>query len=268
MDDVDKKIETPREESSMFSFLSSRKSGKSDAVNGAQSSNLDKDADITSFESTGNSGARESAQSTGPYINPASNVNTSNSSSDMLWFLPKFNFTTIILIIASLALLGFNIFTYLGEATDITGSYLRPIIDYIYTKLGYAVTDTAKTTINVGAQGAVLGVDVAAGTLTSAINTSQRLALGGETDPSMTPSVGGAIDNIQIKRAPIKKSVVTSDDSQSVFQQSSSSKKAGWCFVGEDKGVRSCISVAEGDTCISNNIFPSREICMNPSLRE
>jgi Tfp pilus tip-associated adhesin PilY1 len=43
--------------------------------------------------------------------------------------------------------------------------------------------------------------------------------------------------------------------------------KTGWCFIGEDRGFRSCIEVGDNDICMSGNIFPSQDICINPSLR-
>jgi hypothetical protein len=43
--------------------------------------------------------------------------------------------------------------------------------------------------------------------------------------------------------------------------------KTGWCYIGEDKGFRSCIEVGDNDLCMSGNIFPSQDICINPSLR-
>ena len=44
--------------------------------------------------------------------------------------------------------------------------------------------------------------------------------------------------------------------------------KSGYCYIGEDRGFRSCIKVKEGDTCMSGEIFPSQQICVNPNLRE
>ena len=40
-----------------------------------------------------------------------------------------------------------------------------------------------------------------------------------------------------------------------------------YCFIGEQKGYRSCISVNETDKCMSGDIFPSNQICINPNLR-
>lgn len=42
---------------------------------------------------------------------------------------------------------------------------------------------------------------------------------------------------------------------------------AGWCYVGQQRGLRSCIKVGDNDYCESGSIFPSEDICVNPSLR-
>ena len=49
--------------------------------------------------------------------------------------------------------------------------------------------------------------------------------------------------------------------------QSGGSGKAGWCFIGEDRGFRTCSEIGPNDKCMSGDIFPSQEICMNPNLR-
>jgi hypothetical protein len=56
------------------------------------------------------------------------------------------------------------------------------------------------------------------------------------------------------------------DDSLSRIQ-SGGSGKAGWCFIGEDRGFRTCSEIGQNDKCMSGDIFPSQEICMNPNLR-
>lgn len=57
------------------------------------------------------------------------------------------------------------------------------------------------------------------------------------------------------------------DDSYSSIQKSKSSSKSGWCYIGEDRGFRSCINIGENDTCMSGDIFPRSDICVNPNLR-
>jgi hypothetical protein len=57
------------------------------------------------------------------------------------------------------------------------------------------------------------------------------------------------------------------DNAFSAIQASKSSSKSGWCYIGEDRGFRSCIEVGDNDQCMSGQIFPSADICSNPSLR-
>jgi hypothetical protein len=55
------------------------------------------------------------------------------------------------------------------------------------------------------------------------------------------------------------------DESTSTIQ--SGGNKSGWCYIGEDRGFRSCVEVGQQDTCLSGDIFPSKDICVNPNLR-
>ena len=43
--------------------------------------------------------------------------------------------------------------------------------------------------------------------------------------------------------------------------------KPAYCYVGSDRGYRSCVEVDPNDECMSKKIFPTREVCINPTLR-
>lgn len=57
------------------------------------------------------------------------------------------------------------------------------------------------------------------------------------------------------------------DKTSSSTQSSKIANKAGYCYIGEDRGFRSCIRIDSGDECMSGNIFPNEAICINPNLR-
>jgi len=57
------------------------------------------------------------------------------------------------------------------------------------------------------------------------------------------------------------------DDSTSVTQKHQSGK-AGYCYIGEDRGFRSCVKVEAGDKCMSGQVFSRQDICVDPTLRE
>lgn len=169
------------------------------------------------------------------------------------------------LIILILAFLGFNLFTFLGGVTDTTKGILAPLFSFF----GYGVGETVKQTTNVAAEGAKTAVDVAAGTVDDAVTLMEK-AVGvknvqfNRIDDKST-STQAALSNAIKKQ---NYNVPDPDESGSITQQSKSPPKSGYCYIGEDRGFRSCIKVGEGDKCMSGDIFPSKEICINPSLRE
>ena len=67
-----------------------------------------------------------------------------------------------------------------------------------------------------------------------------------------------------------KKPVIPAPDEATIssIQKNKPKSKAGFCYIGEDSGIRSCIKVGEGDICMSGDIFPTQAICINPNLRE
>lgn len=57
------------------------------------------------------------------------------------------------------------------------------------------------------------------------------------------------------------------DSVNSIVQSTVAKNKAGWCYIGEDRGYRSCVEVDEDEGCMSQQVFPSQESCLNPELR-
>ena len=43
--------------------------------------------------------------------------------------------------------------------------------------------------------------------------------------------------------------------------------KKGYCFIGEDSGIRYCAKVDSGDLCKSNEMYDKKEVCKHPELR-
>ena len=70
-------------------------------------------------------------------------------------------------------------------------------------------------------------------------------------------------DDIE-KPKPVKKETIKPDDDVSTIHTSG---KSGYCNVGSWKGIRSCVKVSSAKECISGDIFPTKDICVNPNLR-
>jgi hypothetical protein len=43
--------------------------------------------------------------------------------------------------------------------------------------------------------------------------------------------------------------------------------KSGFCYIGEGEGSRHCVSVSDKDVCMSGDVFPTMDVCINPKLR-
>jgi hypothetical protein len=192
------------------------------------------------------------------------------------------SYTRIGLIVVILLFLGVNIFSYLGDFLQIIKDAFAPLLKSILESFGYVVTETTKDITQVAAAGAKLGIDVAAGTVESGVNviqgqldldqgsgqgTGQRQGLNPSQknnlskQGSLTASLSSALADAEYNAEPLP------DDATSSTQRNGSGK-SGYCYIGEDRGFRSCIAIKEGDVCMSGEIFPTNAICVNPSLRE
>lgn len=194
----------------------------------------------------------------------------SSSRNSFFSFNGKTNYTKLGLVVIILLFLGINIFSYLGDFLQKIKETSAPFLKNTLESLGYVVTETTKDVTSLTAEGAKLGVDVAAGTIESGIDVIQgQLDLEQSSKPvtpkqqqaTISASLTSALADAEENTDPLP------DDATSSTQRNGSNK-SGYCYIGEDRGFRSCIYVKENDTCMSGDIFPSQDLCVNPSLRE
>lgn len=193
-----------------------------------------------------------------------SNLTSNNdvSSSESNFFSGKlFRYGLIILI---LAFLGINLFNYLGNITNFLAGIFGPIFRDIAKFFGIAVGETTKAVTHVASSGIKTGVDIAAGTINTGANVLEKTLTGGYSKNNIDNSLNKALQ----KEGKQSSSEPMPDESGSTTQSNKTAKKSGFCYIGEDRGFRSCVKVNESDKCLSGDIFPSMDICINPSLRE
>ena len=51
------------------------------------------------------------------------------------------------------------------------------------------------------------------------------------------------------------------------YSQNQIVKENSYCYIGYENGQRECTNVFDGDICMSGEIFPKMDICINPRLR-
>jgi hypothetical protein len=205
-----------------------------------------------------------------------------------------------IFIILLLAFLGFNIFKYLAQGTDIVTALLSPIAYVIAMVSG----DTAKTTLQHTSQGAQTiatessnflqillkfitdlfnnSINFIATTSTSGINylqstIKQDKITSTKENENQNPDEGenegeeGDLKNerkienrLQDVSNSIKNLIIKKEDK---VPEPSSSEQHGYCYVGKENNIRHCAKVSSKSKCMSGDIFPTMDLCVNPKLR-
>lgn len=219
---------------------------------------------------------------------------------------PKTNNTRTIFfwifIIILFAFLGFNIFKYLAQGTDIVTALLSPIA-YIITMVS---GDTAKTTLQHTSQGAQTiatessnflqillklftelfnnSVKLIENTSTSSINYLQSsikqdkiTSTNKKEDEDEYEDEDESEDNDSVlknERKIEKRLIDVPNDikhlivnKQEKLPEPSSSEQHGFCYVGKQNNLRYCAKVTSKSKCMSGDIFPTMDLCINPKLR-
>jgi hypothetical protein len=177
-----------------------------------------------------------------------------------------------ILIILILAFLGFNIFVYLAKGTETINSVFSPIINLFSGIFG----DTVGQVVDVSAEGAKSVVNTTAGVADAGLSGVQQITPNkasssvssvpvtkNQPDVMSNNSLNKALNTSQSSQSPNNE--YEADEASSSIQ--SGPPKSGWCYIGEDRGFRTCAEVGPNDKCISGDIFPSQDLCVNPNLR-
>ena len=225
-----------------------------------------------------------------PTLTPLSevqNIDVSSNSSSFASYFFSISWQTWIVIILILALLGINIFAYLAKGTQETALLFNQIFGPILKFFGYSALETSKQIINTSASGAKSGVDIVANTATNTIDTIQQnvsttstgvsIPQGKTSSSSFPQSLNQNVNvtqnqNLNQERDSLSRALDNAKQADNVspdelISSIQTTGKSGWCYIGGEKGVRSCSEIGVNDTCMSGNIFPNQAICMNPNLR-
>ena len=202
----------------------------------------------------------------------SSGLFSDNSSTGFFSGLTSVSLTTWLIIFFILAFLGFNVFVYLAKGTEDIGNIFQPLLQQIYS----LIASITGQTVNVSAEGAKAVVGGTAAAINSGLSSVQNVSpTNAQTTIKSQPAQNvvqqpDIMANNTLNKALNTNSSQTQNGDYQANQAASTvnaSGKAGWCYIGEDRGFRSCAQVGVNDECMSGDIFPSQEICVNPSLR-
>lgn len=146
-----------------------------------------------------------------------------------------------------------NIFYIIGNFIQVLSNIFMPFIRKILSLFGYSTGTILNETAELASNTAKLTIDIAEGTIQSVGGLLQKASQGGLTnDMKKTFS-----DNFK---------EVPASSPMNPIQATTASKKSGFCYVGDFQGNRGCVEVSEHQKCMSEKIFPTKKMCLNPTM--
>lgn len=213
------------------------------------------------------------------FVSPSSDIDVSesfNSGNSTSFFgnLSNISISTWIIIILILAILGFNIFIYFAKGTQYIANFMEKILTFFGIVTGQvvdvsaegakAVVGATKGAVNVSADVIDSGLTELQKKIPDAKNVESSLKGSGLDEQRQTNvDQKNELNNI-LHQNKSQFNDYQADDASSTIQ---GNNKSGWCYVGSDRNFRSCAYVGIDDKCMSGEIFPSHELCINPTLR-
>jgi len=177
-------------------------------------------------------------------------------------FIPSFDFKNLIIIILvillAFSIIGINLIQSMSGIVDYIGDILRPLIGSFLSAFAYIIGVTLNTTTDVIGDTAKTGIDIAEDTLQSVGNIL--------IDASKRDVVTEVSEKIERSSGDEPKNEPEPDSGETSIQNPITAKKTNWCLVGDQNQRRSCASVQDAEKCMSGDIFPTQESCLNPNL--
>jgi hypothetical protein len=137
--------------------------------------------------------------------------------------------------------LGINLLHIFGNVLQNIVNYVSPLIASFFNSVSYSSGTIINKTADVVSDSAKVGIDIAEG----AVQNVGNLLLKSSSKTSNEPKP---------------------DVPEDTIQKSLGSGKTKWCLVGEYQNKRGCIDIAESDKCISGQVFPNEQMCLNPNM--
>ena len=189
----------------------------------------------------------------------------SNTNKSLGIFSNFFNPKTLIIIILSILLLsiiGFNVFNYLAKGTDATSLFLQSL----FNNSSNILTKTTKSTVGSTLDGTSKLIDGTSDSLIDAVKTTKKISKKGISQLENTLTKNKKIINPEnndklINKNMLNKKIVEPEPIDT------SNETGGYCYIGKVNDTRKCAKVSDKSYCMSGDIYPSEDSCINSNLR-
>lgn len=214
-------------------------------------------------------------------------TNVGSSQSSFNWY------TKVLFVLFIFALVGINIFGYASIITENISEMFGGPFRQIFGMFGFYTGETIKQTAEMSAEGTKFGADVAKDVVVNTVDLAGEQAKNtkdtiDDIDTELVPrpppeeseqpeqppyldrdELMASFDAVKENRenSSEQQRNYIEDDAGSTIQNGRNNNGKGWCYIGEDSGFRSCVEVGNGQECMSGDVFPSKDKCINPNLR-
>lgn len=164
-----------------------------------------------------------------------------------------------------LSFLGINLLIILGDFMQVIINIFTPLISQILSVFGYTTGTILDKTEDVASAFAKTGIDIAGGTVDSLADLLKR-----GSEKNVDPAAKNQLDTTlntknDLNLGQFIRNEPKADISETPIQKPITSDKSKWCLVGEYQGKRGCVEVNDASKCLSGQVFPNLQMCLNPT---
>jgi hypothetical protein len=209
------------------------------------------------FDKIAESNPMPSTEATMP---PSSSFTSEAATTSESWFSEKNILIFVLLGLLVLSFIGVNLLSVSGNILDSLSEIFGPMFRNVASIFGYSTGELINTTADVASDTAKLGIDIAEGTLQNVGNLLKDASKGGMDETrrkSLEQSLRGS--NCPTDRTAM---AAEPDAASNNIQNSISAQKGNWCLTGEYQGTRGCVAMTEHSKCMSGQIFPNQNVCL------
>jgi len=173
----------------------------------------------------------------------------------------------VLVVLLILSFLGINLLDMISDIIKYIVNLFEPIVSQLLSLLGYTAGNVLNKTADIVSDTGKVTLDIAEGTVQNVGNLMIKASknnLNPNTRAKLEQTLEDDIDNNYLNT---NYSMPENDVTENPIQNPISSSKKGWCLVGEYNNKRGCVEVTEQDKCMSGQIFPSQQICLNANMQ-
>lgn len=193
----------------------------------------------------------------------ASTENIPKPGTDTSMFSNKNTVITILVFLLIFSFLGINILMIFGDFIQRIAQIVGPFLTKVLATFGYTTGTVIDKTTDVVTDASKIGIDIAGGAAKNIGDLLIRASEGKQVDT--TPDLDKTVNEPSIKPEE-KHEEPEPDTTTNPIQNPISSIKSRWCLVGEYESRRGCIEITDSDKCLSGQVFPTQQMCLNPTF--